>query len=85
MNPAQAEVVRLVMEDGVNVFFHGAAGTGKSFVLRTLVALLKAARGVNAVAVTAPTVRPRPFARGEDTSMVSAGLDIGGVPHYMPV
>ena len=62
MNPAQAEVVRLVMQGGSNVFFHGAAGTGKSFVLQTLVALLKAARGKNAVAVAAPTVRPSLFA-----------------------
>ena len=55
MNPSQRSVVSAVLAGGRNVFFHGAAGTGKSFVLQTIVALLKATRGKNAVAVTAPT------------------------------
>jgi DNA replication protein DnaC len=44
MNAEQRQVVTEVLS-GENVFFHGAAGTGKSFVLQTLVALLKSKNG----------------------------------------
>ena len=40
---------------GQSLFFTGSAGTGKSFVLRTLVRALKAKHGASAVFVTAPT------------------------------
>lgn len=40
---------------GQSLFFTGSAGTGKSFVLRTLVKALKAKHGASAVFVTAPT------------------------------
>ena len=56
MNAEQRKVVDAVLHHGRNVFFHGAAGTGKSFVLHTLVALLREKHGASdAVAVTAPT------------------------------
>ena len=56
MNAEQRDVVDAVLHHGRNVFFHGAAGTGKSFVLHTLVALLREKHGASdAVAVTAPT------------------------------
>lgn len=57
MNPEQRAVVDAVLA-GENVFFHGAAGTGKSFVLQTVVALVRGAgRGGDdsLVSVTAPT------------------------------
>jgi ATP-dependent DNA helicase PIF1 len=54
MNARQRQVVTDVLA-GSNVFFHGAAGTGKSYVLNTLVALLRCKNGPNSVAVTAPT------------------------------
>ena len=57
MNAEQRFVVDAALRRGRNVFFHGAAGTGKSFVLHTLVALLREKHGgsADAVAVTAPT------------------------------
>ena len=56
MNAEQRNVVDAVLHHGRNVFFHGAAGTGKSFILHTLVALLREKHGASdAVAVTAPT------------------------------
>ena len=56
MNAEQRDVVDAALRRGRNVFFHGAAGTGKSFVLHTLVALLREKHGASdAVAVTAPT------------------------------
>ena len=56
MNAEQRFVVDAALRRGRNVFFHGAAGTGKSFVLHTLVALLREKHGSSdAVAVTAPT------------------------------
>ena len=56
MNAEQRDVVDAALRRGRNVFFHGAAGTGKSFVLHTLVALLREKHGSSdAVAVTAPT------------------------------
>ena len=54
MNAEQKAVVSAIL-DGRNVFFHGAAGTGKSFVLQTAVALLRGDPSRGAVAITAPT------------------------------
>lgn len=56
MNPEQRAVVDAVLA-GENVFFHGAAGTGKSFVLQTVVALVRGAGSgdESLVSVTAPT------------------------------
>jgi len=59
MNRHQKRVVDSVLKHGRNVFFHGAAGTGKSFVLHTLIALLREKHGdkheTERVAVTAPS------------------------------
>jgi|TARA_B110000238_G_C16001747_1_gene384788 hypothetical protein len=59
MNRHQKSVVDSVLKHGRNVFFHGAAGTGKSFVLHTLIALLREKHGdkheTERVAVTAPS------------------------------
>jgi len=52
LDPAQQDVLDLCLA-GRNVFFSGMGGTGKSFLLRRIVAELRR-RGVN-VAVTAPT------------------------------
>lgn len=54
LTPSQAEVVRLV-ERGDNVFFTGAAGTGKSHTLHAALAALRARYDPSEVCVTAPT------------------------------
>ena len=56
MNEHQKQVVDSVLKEKRNVFFHGAAGTGKSFVLHTLIALLKEQhKDSECVTVTAPS------------------------------
>ena len=52
---AEQQVVIDCALTGQSLFFTGSAGTGKSFVLRTLVKALKAKHGASAVFVTAPT------------------------------
>ncbi len=54
LSPEQRRVLRLV-EEGRNVFFTGSAGTGKSFLLERVVAMLRAKHGVDRVAVAAPS------------------------------
>ena len=54
LNSGQRQVVRAALA-GRSMFFHGAAGTGKSFTLSVLIASLRQAHGADAVAVTAPT------------------------------
>ena len=49
----QAAAVRALA--GENLFITGAAGTGKSFLMRYVIQELKKSRGAEAVAVTAPT------------------------------
>jgi DNA replication protein DnaC len=36
LTPEQTSVIKMIVEDGKNVFFTGSAGTGKSFVLKHL-------------------------------------------------
>ncbi|GAA5862115.1 hypothetical protein JCM1840_001648 [Sporobolomyces johnsonii] len=57
LSPEQQMVHKLVVGDGRSVFFTGSAGTGKSVLLREIIASLKTKhRGnVDAVAVTAST------------------------------
>lgn len=51
----QKAVMRIVLEEKQNVFFTGAAGTGKSVLLKALIRELQARHGKGAVAVTALT------------------------------
>lgn len=53
----QTKVLRMVVNDEQNVFFTGAAGTGKSLLLRTIINALRAkyAKDPDAVAITAST------------------------------
>ncbi|GAA5987380.1 hypothetical protein JCM10908_001932 [Rhodotorula pacifica] len=57
LSPEQQVVLKLVVEEGKNVFFTGSAGTGKSVLLREIITSLKRKyRGSgDAVAVTAST------------------------------
>lgn len=41
LNDAQHQVLRMVAEEGKNVFFTGSAGTGKSLLLRAIIASLR--------------------------------------------
>ena len=54
LSAEQRRVLRLV-EAGRNVFFTGSAGTGKSFLLERVVAMLRAKHGSDRVAVAAPS------------------------------
>ncbi len=54
LSDEQARVIALCKE-GANVFFTGAGGTGKTFLLRHLVESLTRTHGANTVAVVAPT------------------------------
>lgn len=51
----QKEVVRLIVKEGKNIFYTGAAGTGKSLVLRTIISQLRGRYGKQSVAITAST------------------------------
>lgn len=51
----QEQVINLVVNNRLNVFYTGSAGTGKSVILRTLIDRLSSLYGREAVAVTAST------------------------------
>ncbi|GAV56129.1 hypothetical protein ZYGR_0BA00350 [Zygosaccharomyces rouxii] len=51
----QEQVINLVVNNRLNVFYTGSAGTGKSVILRTLIDRLSSVYGREAVAVTAST------------------------------
>ena len=51
----QNEVVQLAVEKGLNLFYTGSAGTGKSVVLKTLIKKMKRKHGDDAVAICAST------------------------------
>lgn len=51
----QQAVLDLVLKKRVNVFYTGCAGTGKSIILRTLIAKLHGLHGREAIAITAST------------------------------
>jgi hypothetical protein len=54
LDEEQKEVLHACLA-GANVFFSGMGGTGKTFLLKRIVAALKARHGVRAVACCAPT------------------------------
>ena len=54
LNSGQRRALALVLA-GYSLFLTGAAGTGKSFCLRSIIAALEAREGAGSVAVTAPT------------------------------
>jgi len=57
LSKEQRHVLRLVVDDGKSVFFTGSAGTGKSVLLREIIAVLrrKHQRETDRVAITAST------------------------------
>ncbi|CAI5755511.1 unnamed protein product [Candida verbasci] len=55
LNKEQLAVVKAVVEDGLNVFYSGSAGTGKSIVLKEIVKRLSKKYGAHKIGVTAPT------------------------------
>lgn len=57
LSDEQMRVMRMVVEEGKNVFFTGSAGTGKSLLLKAIIAALKKkhAKMTNVVSVTAST------------------------------
>ncbi|KAH9171847.1 PIF1-like helicase-domain-containing protein [Lactarius sanguifluus] len=57
LSDEQMRVMRMVVEEGKNVFFTGSAGTGKSLLLKAIIAALKKkhAKMPNVVSVTAST------------------------------
>lgn len=55
LSEEQKKVIKFVVQDGLNVFYTGSAGTGKSVVLRELVTRLNAKYYPSNVGVTAST------------------------------
>ncbi|KAJ3986098.1 PIF1-like helicase-domain-containing protein [Lentinula detonsa] len=57
LNSEQTKVLRMVINEGKNVFFTGAAGTGKSLLLRAIIRALreKHSKLKDAVSITAST------------------------------
>ncbi|KAJ3818515.1 PIF1-like helicase-domain-containing protein [Lentinula raphanica] len=57
LNAEQTRVLRMVVEEGKNVFFTGAAGTGKSLLLRAIIRALrqKYSKSKDAISITAST------------------------------
>lgn len=51
----QESVLDLVLKKRLNIFYTGCAGTGKSIILRTLIAKLNGLYGKEAIAITAST------------------------------
>lgn len=55
LSDEQKQVIELVVKGGQNVFYTGSAGTGKSVLLREIVAGLRGRYGDKSIAVTAST------------------------------
>ncbi|KAF9068708.1 PIF1-like helicase-domain-containing protein [Rhodocollybia butyracea] len=57
LNPEQTRVLRMAIDEGKSVFFTGAAGTGKSLLLRAIILALrkKYAKTSDAISITAST------------------------------
>jgi ATP-dependent DNA helicase PIF1 len=55
LNEKQKKIFQLVVTNKENLFFTGAAGTGKSFLLQRIINSLKLSSGEESVAVTATT------------------------------
>lgn len=72
----QKQVLDLVVNEGRSIFFTGAAGTGKSVLLRRMIADLKKKHGAEEVAVTAATGIAA-FSIGGTTVHSFAGVGLG--------
>jgi len=83
LSQEQAEVVRLVCDEGRNVFFTGNAGTGKSFLLEHIIRRLRAKYGEaefkERVAVTATTGIAATHIGGQT---LNAALGVGALNSY---
>ncbi|XRB14295.1 ATP-dependent DNA helicase pfh1 [Pseudoscourfieldia marina] len=83
MNETQRRVLDLAVNQKRNVFFTGSAGTGKSFVTKTLIALLRHKRysgDDTKVAVVAPTgIAAMPLGGTTVHKFIGAGLAAGKV------
>ncbi|KAI0786939.1 PIF1-like helicase-domain-containing protein [Abortiporus biennis] len=57
LNEEQIKIMKMVVEEGKNIFFTGSAGTGKSLLLRAIIAALrkKYAKKIDCISVTAST------------------------------
>lgn len=55
LSDSQYDVLKTIMQ-GKSVFYTGAAGTGKSFILRILQEILKHMSDKESIAFTSPTV-----------------------------
>lgn len=75
LNDEQSRVLKLAVEDEQNVFFTGSAGTGKSLLLRAIIAALKHKHRSepNVISVTAST--------GMAASNVGGGCHNPDMPH----
>ncbi|RDX52448.1 hypothetical protein OH76DRAFT_158218 [Lentinus brumalis] len=71
LNEEQVRVLQMVVDEGKNVFFTGAAGSGKSLLLRAIIAALrrKYSKNTSVVSVTAST--------GMAASNIGGGSSIG--------
>ncbi|CAI2192707.1 4478_t:CDS:2 [Funneliformis geosporum] len=79
LNEEQKNVFCLAVKEKVNLFFTGAAGTGKSFLLKKLITALKSAYGEKSVAVTALTGIAANNINGR-TLHSFAGIGLGSEP-----
>ncbi|CAJ0826507.1 11661_t:CDS:2 [Entrophospora sp. SA101] len=55
LNEEQKKVYELIIKQKANVFFTGAAGTGKSFLLQKIVSALEVMHGRKSIGITATT------------------------------
>ena len=79
LNEEQKRVFYLAVRDRVNLFFTGAAGTGKSFLLKKIITALRLLYGEKKVAVTALTGIAATNING--TTLHSfAGIGLGAAP-----
>src|SRR5690606_7621574 len=79
LTPEQQYIFDLIVRDGESVFFTGAAGTGKSFLLRRIISALQRRYGKRSIGVTASTGIAACYI-GSTTLRSWAGVGLGDVP-----